>query len=83
MREQIAKRLKSLRFATGMTADDVAHQINCSANHIWQIERARCKTNIESIAKLCKLYGVSIDLLVYGSDKEFQQAINTIYSRTA
>ena len=83
MREQIAKRLKSLRFATGMTADDVAHQINCSANHIWQIERARCKTNIESIAKMCKLYGVSIDLLVYGSDKEFQQVINSTYSKIA
>lgn len=83
MREQIAKRLKLLRFAVVMTADDVAHQINCSANHIWQIERARCKTNIESIAKMCKLYGVSIDLLVYGSDKEFQQVINSIYSKIA
>lgn len=83
MREQIAKRLKLLRFALDMSADDVANQINCSANHIWQIERARCKTNIESIAKLCKLYGVSIDLLVYGSDKEFQLLINEIYSKPA
>ena len=75
MIEQIAKRLKLLRFALNISADDVAHQINCSTNHIWQIERARCKPNIESIANMCKLYGVSIDLLVNGTGDEFQQVI--------
>ena len=83
MIEQIASRLKLLRFALDMKVEDVSYQINYSANHIWQIERATSKPNIEFIAKICKVYGISIDLLVYGTDKEFQQLINEIYSKTA
>ncbi|MBD8037110.1 helix-turn-helix transcriptional regulator [Solibacillus sp. A46] len=83
MIEQIAKRLKLLRNALDITAEDVAFQINYSANQIWRVEAGTCKPNIEFVAKMCKVYAVSIDLLVYGSDKEFQMLINKIYSKTA
>ena len=83
MIEQIAKRLKLLRFALDITAEDVALQINYSANQIWRVERETCKPNIDFVAKICKVYGVSIDLLVYGTDKDFQKLINEIYSQTA
>lgn len=83
MIEQIASRLKLLRFALDMKVEDVSYQIEYSPTQFWNIERAASKPNIEFIAKLCKVYGVSIDLLVYGTDKEFQQLINEIYSKTA
>ena len=81
MIEKIASRLKLLRMALEKTAEDVGHEIGYSANHIWQIERATSKPNIEFIAKICKVYAISIDTLVHGTDKEFQAILNEIYSR--
>lgn len=81
MLKLIARRLKLIRNALDMTAEDVAHKINYSANHIWQIERGNSKPNIEFIARICKVYGLSIDLLVYGTDKEFHAILNKAYKK--
>lgn len=83
MFEKIGSRLRLLRFALDMKAEDVAHQINYSTNQVWLVERGESKPNIEFIALICEAYGISIDFLIYGTDKKFQQLINEIYSKTA
>lgn len=81
MLEVIANRLKLVRNALDMNAEDVAHEINYSANLIWQIERAASKPNIDFIVRICKVYNLSIDVLVYSTDKEFQEILNDIYKK--
>ena len=79
MIEQIASRLKTLRQAFDYSGAYVADQIGYSPNQLWQIEKGNCIPKIDFIAKVCTVYGISIDFLVFGSDEDFQNHINELF----
>ena len=76
MIEQLGKRLKQLREAHDLPGSYVADEIGFSTNSVWQAEKGTTRTNIEFMANICKFYGISMDLLVFGSDADFQQHID-------
>lgn len=81
MIEQLGKRLKQLRNAHDLSGVYVADEIGFSTNSVWQAEKGTTRTNIEFMANICKFYGVSMDLLVLGSDADFQRHIDSVYTQ--
>ena len=78
MIEQLGKRLKQLREAHGYSGTYVGDEIGYSPNTLWQVEKGATKANIEFIANICTFYGIPIDVLVFGSDADFQEHIDKI-----
>ena len=57
--------IKAARVNAGLTQDEVAAQINKSKNTILSYEKGRSIPDIETGKALAKLYGVSIDDLIF------------------
>ncbi len=66
-KEQIAERLRAAREAAGITQKEAADALGITLQAISSYERAVTRIDVESLGILCKLYGVSIDLIVNGS----------------
>lgn len=67
----VGNRLREVRYLSKLSIAEVCESVDCSTNSLWQMESAKKNTNFVIIARLCKLYGISIDSLVYSSDNEF------------
>lgn len=57
-------RLKELRQSMGVTQQEVAMAINCSANNYARYERGERAPDIDMLKILSKYFGVSIDYMV-------------------
>lgn len=60
-------RLKEVRKASGLTQKEVATYVGVNQNTYSYWENGKTKIDSESIAKLAKLFNVSIDYLLDGS----------------
>lgn len=62
----VGERLQSRREALGWTRSKVAEQIGIVDKYYADIERGTCGMSIETLIGLSKLYGMSMDDLIYG-----------------
>jgi DNA-binding XRE family transcriptional regulator len=57
--------LKAARVNANLTQDEVAEKVKKSKNTIVSYEKGRSKPDIETGKALAKLYGVSVDDLIF------------------
>jgi transcriptional regulator with XRE-family HTH domain len=60
-------RLKELRLKKGVSQEVVAKQLGCSGNTYSRYEREEREPDIETLKRMSRLFGVSVDYLI-GND---------------
>lgn len=55
---------RQLRYAKGYTMDDVASYVGVSKQAVWVWERGKSLPRADSIQKLAKLFGVSMQQML-------------------
>ena len=63
----IAKRIRQYRHSLSWTQEELATHVGVSTTFIGQLERGEKKPSLETVVRLCKTLGVSVDALVLGS----------------
>ena len=77
---EIGKRIKQLRLAAGMTQDQLAQQLNISAQAVSKWETDTTTPDIQLLPRLSVLFGVTIDSLFSMTDEDRMERIeNSIY----
>jgi len=64
----IGERIKKVRVLKGMTQVELAESTGMCDTYISRIERGERKASLESLAKISRIFAVSLDTLVFGSD---------------
>ena len=67
--EKIGQRLKLLRKAYGYTQDQAAEQLDIDRRHLSHLEKGTRGASIDLLLRIADLYGVSLDMLVTGQDR--------------
>ena len=62
-------RLKELRLCKGVTQKEVADSIFCSSNDYARYERQEREPDIDTLKRLSRYFGVSVDYIIGNSDK--------------
>ena len=62
-------RFSELRAEKGLTAPDIAKELNFSKNSIYAWEKRRSQPNIETLIKLAQIFDVTVDYLIGNSDE--------------
>lgn len=60
----VGESLRSARKKKGLSQLAVAHIINMSERELGNIENGRTEPEFNTLVTLCKVYGISIDVLV-------------------
>lgn len=68
IRQQIARNLTRLRLEADMTQKDLANRLDYSDKAVSKWERAESTPDIETLARLADLFGVTLDALVRDPD---------------
>lgn len=68
-------RLKALRLEKDLTQQDLATKIGCNRRAVSDYEKNRGDMSIKTIEKLCHLFNVSADYLIYGVPCSFPKEI--------
>jgi transcriptional regulator with XRE-family HTH domain len=58
-RRELGSRLRELRTQAGLTVEQVAAELECTASKISRIETARRAVSLRDVRDLCRIYGVS------------------------
>lgn len=66
-----ASALKKFRVQNNMTQEQVAQMINTDTKYISQLECGVCKGSINTLIKLCKVYNVTPNDILYELIKDF------------
>lgn len=66
----IGGRIRSLRDERGMTQEQLAEKIdsNCSSNTVYRYENDLVEIKTSRIIRLCEIFGVTPNYLLYGED---------------
>lgn len=56
---ELGRRLRDLRIERGLTVEEVAEQLECSATKISRLETAARRANPRDVRDLCQIYGVT------------------------
>ena len=64
-RLKMKTRLKELRILKEVTQKDVADKINCAVNTYSKYERGDREPDIDTLKRLSRYFGVSIDHILY------------------
>ena len=81
---EFSRKLKKLRQSRGLTQADVAVRLGISASTVGMYEQGRREPDLETMQKICKLYNVTPDYLVYAdfdAPSEISDMINEIRAR--
>ena len=71
----LGTRLKNLRVEKGLSQRDLATIIGCSHQTIATLERNENNTRIGIIEKLCRIFNVTSDYLIYGVPLNYPEEI--------
>ena len=63
-----SNRLFELRKMQGVTQEEVAKTIGCSANNYSRYERGDCQADYETLRRLSKYFHTSIDHILYNDE---------------
>lgn len=66
--KQIGERLKGLRDALGVSAEEVAQLCDITLDHYLKIEAGEADPSVYRLSKIAKQYGVSLDVLLFGEE---------------
>lgn len=66
-------RLKELRLQKGVTQQEVARAIGCSANNYARYERGEREPDCATLKLLSKFFDVSIDYILYNDWERFSE----------
>lgn len=69
-RKSVGKRLRDRRTQIGWSRRYVAERVGLVEKYYADIERGTCGMSIETLMSLTDLYGFSLDMLLYGYNKE-------------
>lgn len=70
MKEEIGKRIKSIREEMKMTKEDFAKAIGISGQYLGIIERGGSCLSVEKLKALCDFTNLSADYILFGKDKD-------------
>ena len=63
---QIGSNIQTARNRAGYTQEQLSELIGVTPNHLSAIERGACGASLENIQRICKLLGISADMLIFG-----------------
>ena len=66
--KEIGQRIKELRNSYGYTQDKLAEMVDLTTDHIRSMEAGRRGVTAETLSKLKRVFNVSADYLLTGSD---------------
>lgn len=64
--KEIGQRLRSCRIERGLSAAQVAADLNFSVEHYWKLETGVRKQTLEVVASFAEHYNISTDYLIFG-----------------
>lgn len=67
-RAVVGERLKRRRKHMGLTRSEIAEQIGIVEKYYADIERGTCGMSVETLMALAKLFGLSLDEMIYGEE---------------
>jgi transcriptional regulator with XRE-family HTH domain len=70
---QLGKRIREERLALNLTQESLAEKVDVSDAYIGQIERGQRSLSLETLVKLAKRLGVTVDYLLQESVKADDQ----------
>ena len=75
----LGKRIHDIRQKMHMTQKDLADAIGVSGSFIGHIERAEKVPSLETVARLSRALGVSLDRLVFGINPRCEREVCPLY----
>lgn len=70
----LAQRIAKLRVKKGLSQSQLAKMLHISASTIGMYEQGRRVPNIDALVTLSKVFGVSLDYLITGTDYLYADA---------
>ena len=67
MNLRTAERLAELRKAKGLSQEELAERLNVSRQAVSKWERAESSPDTDNLIELAKIYGLTVDELIYGN----------------
>lgn len=71
----LSDRIQYLRQKAGLTQSQLAKQLNISASTEGMYEQGRRTPNLDTLIAIAKVFGVSLDYLITGSDFKNPDAV--------
>jgi len=65
---ELGKRIKAARLATGMTQESLAERVNLSSGHIAHVERATTKVSLNALVDIANALNTTPDRLLIDSN---------------
>ncbi len=81
MKEEIGKRIKSIRENMNMTKESFAKQIGISGQYLGLIEHGKNYLSIEKLKVLCDFTNFSADYILFGKNKNIIKDTKNILSQ--
>ena len=66
--KEIYERIKELRNQLNLTQEYVANYLGVNRATVTQMENGKRKVSADELSKLCSLFGVAADALLYGEE---------------
>ena len=67
---RIGSNIQAVRERANYTQEQLSEMIGVTPNHLSAIERGASGASLETIEKLCQLFGVSTDYLFFGKQEK-------------
>ncbi|MCL2549237.1 MAG: helix-turn-helix domain-containing protein [Symbiobacteriaceae bacterium] len=80
-KKEIARRLQLLRIAAGLTQQKVAEEIGRKQTTVASWETGQSQPDINTLFRLCDLYGVSVNIFADSEEVFSQHPIISMYTR--
>lgn len=73
---QLSSRIKDRRKTLGYTQEELAEKINLSHSHYSKIENSISSPSLDTLIKISKVLGMSLDSIVFGEEEKQITDIN-------
>lgn len=67
---EIGANIQAAREQAGYTQEHLAELLDLSPNHISAIERGVSAVSLDALRKICVLFGISADVIVFGNTEQ-------------
>ncbi len=66
---KIGTNIQAARERAGYTQERLSEILNLSPNHLSAIERGVSSVSLDALRKICRLFGISADYILFGENK--------------
>ena len=73
---EIGANIQAAREQAGYTQERLAELLELSPNHISAIERGVSAISLEALRKICELFGISSDVIIFGNNEQSDDVYN-------